>query len=226
MSFCDVIFSFSFCLIDSFLILFVLLKKSVETGKEREMEKCPVCGRGPQEPSIVLERYVQENIVLARAMGVRVCCVGDDGHVVLTAPLACNSNDKGTGFAGSLSSLAMLACWACAARVAERLCGTDTEHTVVARDASVRFRRPVRRDFVAVAQGSTHDVLAHAAEEYAARGRAHLTLHADVFESASEGAGAEEVAATPCLSCDGTYVVLAPADAGATRTPTASLAGL
>ena len=188
------------------------------------MEKCPVCGQGSAEQSAILERYVQENIVLARAMGVRVCCVGDDGHVVLAAPLARNSNDKGTGFAGSLSSLAMLACWASAARAAERLCGAAAEHTVVARDAAVRFRRPVRSDFVAVAPAPSRAALAEAAAEYAARGRAHLSLHADVFESAAAVTTGE--AAAPCLTCDGTYVVLAPADAGATRAPAASLAGL
>ena len=192
------------------------------------MEKCPVCGQGSREQSAILEHYVQENIVLARAMGVQVCCVGDDGHVVLTAPLARNSNDKGTGFAGSLSSLAMLACWASAARAAERLCGAGVAHTVVARDAAVRFRRPVRGDFVAVAPAPSTAALAEAAAEYAARGRAHLSLHADVFESAAAAAAAAagDEAAVPCLTCDGTYVVLAPADAGATRAPAASLAGL
>lgn len=222
MSFCDVIqffFLFFFftkkCVIDSFF--------TENNRRTTTMDKCPVCGQEAQEQSAILERYVQENIVLARAMGVRVCCVGDDGHVVLAAPLARNSNDKGTGFAGSLSSLAMLACWASAARAAERLCGAGVEHTVVARDAAVRFRRPVRRDFVAVAQAPTPAALADAAAEYASRGRAHLSLHADVFESAAAETATEAV---PCLTCDGTYVVLAPADAGATRAPAASLAGL
>ena len=179
------------------------------------METCPICGQcTPPDQALALQRYIGENIVLARAMGCTVRCVGADGHVVLAAPLSANTNDKGTGFAGSLSSLAMLACWASAAAAAERLCSdSKAEHTVVARDASVRFCRPVRSDFVAVARPLAAGAFEAAAAEYQQRGRAHIAAHADVFEQKD----ANVEGAAPCLALDGTYVVLLPADAGATR---------
>ena len=192
---------------------------------ERFVGNCRVCGCGKEssetQASVALNKYITENIVLARAMGVQVRCVGeDDSHVVLIAPLAANSNDKGTGFAGSISSLAMLACWACAARAAERLCrqestGVVAEHTVVARDASVHFKRPVQHDFMAVAHPLTKEGFAAAADEYARRGRAHLTITAEVYDSS-------DADAAPCLTCEGVYVVLTPSDAGATRAPPAT----
>ncbi len=60
--------------------------------------------------SETLEAALRRLIPPARTMDVRVAELTGTG-IVLTAPLACNHNHAGTGFAGSLYSLAALAGW-------------------------------------------------------------------------------------------------------------------
>lgn len=87
-----------------------------------------------------LEAYIYAQVPLAHAMQLRVehC---DAVRVVLTAPLAANANDKGTGFAGSLSSLLMLAGWCLATRMGE-MGGARCEAAVY--QSELNFLRPVR----------------------------------------------------------------------------------
>ncbi|WP_440995404.1 YiiD C-terminal domain-containing protein [Arhodomonas sp. SL1] len=60
--------------------------------------------------AIDLQTRLRELIPPARFMGVRVEYLGDDG-VAVSAPIDANHNHAGTGFAGSLYSLACLAGW-------------------------------------------------------------------------------------------------------------------
>lgn len=159
-----------------------------------------------------LQDYVERGLPGASHLRVRVCC-NSVRHVVLEAPLEENSNDKGTGFAGSISAVAMLACWACVRRVwRDVACGSGGEGaTVVAKDVSVHFRRPVVADFVAVCCAPSADALAAAQKEWAARGRAHISVCGAVYNAGADGAPA----GAPALECEGCYVVLPPAAAGA-----------
>ena len=69
------------------------------------------------------------DIVLAQALGIEVKSWAD-GRVELTAPLAPNLNDKGTAFAGSVSSILTLAGWA-AITLSLKECGIDADVMVV-----------------------------------------------------------------------------------------------
>lgn len=57
-----------------------------------------------------LQARLLEEIPLARHMEIRVLC-SDRRSLLLSAPLAANSNHKGTAFGGSLYSVAVLAGW-------------------------------------------------------------------------------------------------------------------
>lgn len=57
-----------------------------------------------------LEDFLRDQIPLAGAMQIRVADLADDA-ICITAPLDPNRNDKGTGFGGSLASIATLAGW-------------------------------------------------------------------------------------------------------------------
>ena len=61
-------------------------------------------------PAAALEKRILTDIPLARHIGVRVVEF-DGSSLALGAPLAANSNHKGTAFGGSLFSLAVLAGW-------------------------------------------------------------------------------------------------------------------
>jgi len=92
-----------------------------------------------------LESWLTARIAPARALGVRVEAVNP---VTISAPLVSNLNDKGTGFAGSLFSVAALAGWA----LVMRWCAADSvEAEVVLQSSTARFLAPARADFRALA---------------------------------------------------------------------------
>ncbi|HXZ58687.1 MAG TPA: YiiD C-terminal domain-containing protein [Steroidobacteraceae bacterium] len=92
-----------------------------------------------------LRAYLTARIAPARALGVRLEALDP---VTLSAPLAANLNDKGTGFAGSLFSVAALAGWA----LVTRWCATESvDAEVVLQSSSARFLAPARADFRAIA---------------------------------------------------------------------------
>jgi thioesterase domain-containing protein len=87
--------------------------------------------------------YLQQRIVsefaLARHIGI-VVETADNGGVVLHAPLAPNSNYKGTAFGGSLFSVAVLAGWAWVTRY---LAAADLAADAVIQESTMRYLVPV-----------------------------------------------------------------------------------
>ena len=96
-----------------------------------------------------LRAYVTARIAPARALDLRVEAAEP---LTISAPLEANLNDKGTGFAGSLFSVAALAGWAFLTRwcAAERV-----EAEVLLQSSTARFLAPARADFRAIAHELT-----------------------------------------------------------------------
>jgi thioesterase domain-containing protein len=106
------------------------------------------------EPSMTVifgRDYLQKRIVqefaLAKHMGILVESA-DDAAVVLRAPLALNANYKGTAFAGSLYSVAVLAGWAWVTR---HLAAQGVDADGVIQESSVQFLHPVQGELRATA---------------------------------------------------------------------------
>ena len=92
-----------------------------------------------------LRSYLAARIAPARALEVRLEALDP---LTISAPLAPNLNDKGTGFAGSLFSVAALAGWA----LVMRWCAADSVGAeVVLQSSTARFLAPARADFRALA---------------------------------------------------------------------------
>jgi len=87
--------------------------------------------------------YLQQRIAtefpLARHLGI-VVDSADDSGIVLRAPLAPNSNDKGTAFGGSLYSLAVLTGWSWVARY---LAAHEFNADAVIQESTIRYLAPV-----------------------------------------------------------------------------------
>jgi len=84
-------------------------------------------------------------IPLSGYMEIRISALGP-AHIELEAPLGPNHNHAGTGFAGAIYSVAVLAGWALL-RHATRQAGVDAE--LVIADAQMHYQRPVTGDIVA-----------------------------------------------------------------------------
>lgn len=121
-----------------------------------------------------LNRRFLEQIPLTGQIGLKVTGY-DDVSLTMTAPLAPNRNDKGTGFAGSIAALATLAGWALITLWVEERRG-PVEVAVV--HSEMRYRRPITGDFFARAflpEDETPGKLLSALDEKG-RGRLEVTV--------------------------------------------------
>jgi thioesterase domain-containing protein len=125
-----------------------------------------------------IARKIQElfysKIPITRAMGVRV--EGYDGErLVLSAPLEANVNHLGTGFGGSLNTLAVLSGYGLLWLELQ-----DTECHIVIRKSSVSYERPVRGDIHAVCVRPSEEALAEFKQTFQQKGRARIKLFATI----------------------------------------------
>ena len=130
-----------------------------------------------------LNQRFSSQIPMVRQMGLRITA-WDERSLRMDAPLAPNLNDKGTGFAGSLATLATFAGWAVATLLAEKVVGTPCEAAVF--ESEISYRAPVTGDFYAlVPVPATEDIQAFEAS-LRERGRARLTLATTIFQDGVE----------------------------------------
>lgn len=116
------------------------------------------------------------------AMGIRIAGY-DNGVLRMQAPLAANVNDKGNAFGGSLASVMTLAGWALVSlRVA--LAGHEAE--VYVADSSIRYKAPVYGALQASASAAPDQDWEAFLALLAKRGRARMTVHAQVEGGAAE----------------------------------------
>lgn len=120
------------------------------------------------------------------AMGIR--SAGWDGRVLrLQAPLAANTNDKGTVFGGSMASIATLAAWGL---VTLKLGMDGIKAEVYVADSQLKYLKPLVADLAAEAwldEGTDWDAFLRS---YRERGRARAQLVARV--SGPDGATVAE----------------------------------
>lgn len=130
-----------------------------------------------------IEKLSLHRIPLAQHLGARITGLDEDGLTV-AAPLAPNRNHMGTGFAGSLASVATLAGWATALAEAGAAPGLH----VVAQGLAMEFLRPVDGDFEAWCRRPERPVVERMLRQLSARGRARLQLEVIVRQSGVDAA--------------------------------------
>lgn len=108
-----------------------------------------------------------------------------DGHsLCIAAPLAPNTNDKNTAFAGSLATLATVTGWATLTLWAK---SQYVPCLVAAADSHIRYRKPVMSDFKAIAILPSAEDLAGLTARIASHGRGRVSVQV-VVQSAGEDA--------------------------------------
>lgn len=93
-----------------------------------------------------LQRYLNEQIPLSRAMGIEVLEAGLK-NVTIRAPLAPNINHMKTAFGGSVSAVAMLSAWSL---LYVRLINEDIKSRIVIHKTSATFEQPIVDIFTSV----------------------------------------------------------------------------
>ncbi len=99
----------------------------------------------------------------------------------LTAPLAVNSNDKGSFFAGSQVALCTLGGWALTTLMAEQVAGRTVD--VVAVNSNMHYQIPLLTAAQVEVQGVNGDLFCRRIQR---RGRAKLQVEVKVYNQAGE----------------------------------------
>lgn len=126
-----------------------------------------------------LTQLINDNIPLAESMQFRIEELADQSVTVI-APLDPNINVHGTGFAGSLYSLAALSAWSLTTHLVNQA-GLNAD--VVMASAEIRYRRPIQSEIRCYCQCSlaaSDTFIKHMKR----KGRARLSLVVEVGESA------------------------------------------
>ncbi|NLK01415.1 MAG: hypothetical protein GX318_09345 [Clostridia bacterium] len=128
-----------------------------------------------------MENYIQEmldtQIPLAGHMGIKVKKIASDGGVVLTAPLLPNHNHKGTGFGGSIASIALLCGWT---TMMKKFKEWGFKGEAVVANLQVDYLLPVEDDFEARCPLPPRHILEEFKENLLDRGKAKITLNCRV----------------------------------------------
>jgi len=121
-----------------------------------------------------LQTYLSARIAPARALGLEVEAAEP---VIIAAPLEPNVNDKGTGFAGSLFSVAALAGWA---HVMRWCAAQSLEAEVMMQAAKAQFLAPARGRFRATALEPSRTQQEKVARMLARSGRGRIEVTVSV----------------------------------------------
>ena len=125
-----------------------------------------------------LQQFLDRHIPLTVAMQVKAQSY-DGQHLVLTVPLAANHNDKGTAFAGSISSLATVCGWSALMLWSKEHYG---DCQVAVSHADIQYKKPILGDFHAKATLPSKEALQHLHKTLSHKGRGRAQLHIEVAD--------------------------------------------
>ena len=127
-----------------------------------------------------LEDFLHVKIPATNLLGFTVSTLNKSG-LVLKAPLGINHNDKGTGFGGSIETLAIVAGWSMTWFL---LMSSQIMANVVIKRSNSIFLAPVKGDFEAHCLVPSKEEIEVLFKKLTCKGKAHLDLHVKVL---SEG---------------------------------------
>jgi thioesterase domain-containing protein len=122
------------------------------------------------------EEFFYKKIPITRSMGVRVAAY-DGEQLRLVAPITLNHNHLGTAFGGSLSAIATLAGYGLLWLELQ-----DNTCHVVVRKSSLSFRRPVRKEIVAICRRPAQEDLRLLKAALAEQRKARISLEVTIEE--------------------------------------------
>lgn len=131
----------------------------------------------PDDAEVFLS-WLRTQIPLVGAMQIDQLRLDDQG-LTLSAPLAANINDKGTGFAGSLAALSTLSGW-CLTTLYLRSQGLDCD--VMIAESQIKYLKPVTDDFKACVPLPDETVLHSFLLSMQEKGRAKLPLRIEIHD--------------------------------------------
>lgn len=123
------------------------------------------------------QKRIHEKIPLSRALGIELHFW--DGHcLLLSAPLEPNRNHQGTGFGGSVYSVAVTAAWGLTELA---LADLGLKGSVVVQSGSIDYFEPVDTKFYAICRLPGEEIPERFRKSLARHGKGRLDLTTEVF---------------------------------------------
>ena len=123
------------------------------------------------QAAIALQQKIRSTIPLSEAMQFEITEL-DANSIQVHAPLGPNVNIHGTGFAGSIYSLAVLTGWAMCAHIMSL---NDLQGELVVGKAEIKYRRAVIDDIDCQCRVAEDDI-SHLKQQFVAKGKSRLAL--------------------------------------------------
>lgn len=125
----------------------------------------------------VFQKRIHEEIPLSRALGIELQS-WDGSALMLSAPLAPNSNHQGTGFGGSVYSVAVTSAWGLTELA---LADLGLKGNVVVQSGNIDYLEPVVSDFYAICRLPGEEIPERFRKSLARHGKGRLDLTVEVF---------------------------------------------
>ncbi len=122
-----------------------------------------------------LQKKIHRGIPLSKAMEFKISELTSNS-IMVQAPLAPNVNVHGTGFAGSIYSIAVLSGWALCMHIMDV---RGMKGDLVVASAEIKYRAPVTADILCHSEASEVDCQAFQSD-YETNGKGRLVLSVDV----------------------------------------------
>ena len=125
-----------------------------------------------------LQVTLLQEIPITQYLGILVESYNDQ-QLVLRAPLAQNTNHKGTAFAGSLNALLTLAGWGQLWLILKE---RNIPGEIVIQDSSSSYLLPIHNDFHAICHKPSPEQITRLENTLKKHGKARLELHAEIHD--------------------------------------------
>lgn len=145
------------------------------------------------------QNRINEAIPLTQALGARLEAYNGD-ELLVSAPLAPNRNHQGTGFGGSVYSIAVVASWGILELL---LADSRLAGSVVIQSGDMDYIEPVDQDFYALSRLPTGDEMTRFRKSLARYGKGRLTIPARVYT----GEPTMDPSSEPVAAFQGRFVV-------------------
>jgi len=118
----------------------------------------------------------------------------DNAHLTSTAPLDININDKGTGFAGSLSTITTISSWGLCWLLTQEMGFENTSIVILKSD--IKFLKPVTRDMICQTQIPSKEDILVLKNKLLNKGSGSIFIKSSISEDTHT-----------CVSFEGVYVI-------------------
>ncbi|RXK13905.1 thioesterase [Halarcobacter mediterraneus] len=143
---------------------------------------------------VELENKLHDEIPLTKFMQLKINKITKK-HLITSAPLKPNINDKLTGFAGSLSTIVTISAWSVCYLKVKEIVGLENSMIAIIK-SNISYRAPVTKDFTCITTLPDEKEIYKLKEKLELKKSASIRIKSQIIEKE-----------TVCVDFEGIYVI-------------------